>query len=281
MENRLPGLRTRRDTLEQELADVEASLRGKRDAIEAIEAEAESETGGTGTDALSRKRSERNDVRARIRTEEDAIASLEAELEEVAERLDDVDSAASGSGLEEIETALSDRPEIDARREAVAEELRAQRARIDELERDLVGTFNEVMQHVLDTLEYGAVERIWLERRSTGDRAWSTEFELHVVRASDDGAVYEDTVDSLSKSERDVIGLVVALAGYLAHDVGQEIPFVVVDAVEMFDADRIRGLVEHFAEHARYVVAAILPEEQTELDGTYETVSTASFVADS
>jgi uncharacterized protein involved in exopolysaccharide biosynthesis len=48
MENRLPGLRTRRDTLEQELADVEASLRGKRDAIEAIEAEAESETGGRG-----------------------------------------------------------------------------------------------------------------------------------------------------------------------------------------------------------------------------------------
>jgi DNA helicase TIP49 (TBP-interacting protein) len=71
------------------------------------------------------------------------------------------------------------------------------------------------------------------------------------------------------------------LAGYLAHDVGQEVPFVVVDAVEMFEAERIRGLVEHFAEHARYVVAAILPEEHTELDGTYETVSTASFVADS
>lgn len=478
MENRLPGLQTRQNNLQEELAEVEASLRSKRDAIEEIEAETE-----PGDDAemedLKSKRSERNEIRTRIRTHEEAIESLEEELDEVTERLGESDPKGPDTPLEEItdeleqlhhqkqqltstinalsplvemntqvldeaaeipeamtsddvvaeldpasqsitcwtcgstveraqiaeqveavreiirekrnqrdaitesiqsltgqkreleqrrdeldrlqdrrqeladeierrkdmlaelrdeqgaleteirklqqqveetrdeagqlakyyddisdleyqrgqlandlegiegeisdiEEELSKRSEIEARRESVAEELLEQRELIDGLEQDLVATFNEVMQHVLDTLGYQSIEQIWVERLSTGDQASSqTEFELHVVRATEEGTVYDDTVDSLSKSEREVIGLVVALAGYLVHDVSREIPFIVVDAVEMFDADRIQGLMEHFGEHAEYVVAAILPEEQNELDGVYDTVSTSSFMADS
>jgi uncharacterized protein YhaN len=101
-----------------------------------------------------------------------------------------------------------------------------------------------------------------------------------VVRQSEGGRAYDDTVDNLSKSEREVIGLVVALAGYLAHDVDETVPFVVVDAVEMFDADRIRGLVEHFARHTEYVVATVLPEERAVLADDYTVVSTDSLAVD-
>ncbi|WP_175507236.1 hypothetical protein [Halostagnicola kamekurae] len=69
----------------------------------------------------------------------------------------------------------------------------------------------------------------------------------------------EDTVDSLSESEREVNGLV-------------------IDAVEMLEADRIRGLLDYFEDHTEYVVA-VLPEESRELEETYPTVSTASFAA--
>jgi hypothetical protein len=90
-----------------------------------------------------------------------------------------------------------------------------------------------MMQRVLETLSYRFVERIWLERRSTGETPTETAFDLHVVRESQDGTAYEDTVDTLSKSEREVVALVVALAGYLVHDVASAVPFIVIDAVEM------------------------------------------------
>jgi hypothetical protein len=129
----------------------------------------------------------------------------------------------------------------------VATALREQRTRIDGIERELVETFNEQMQAVLAALEYEAIERVWIERRATGNGATpKTAVDLRIVRRTEDGRAYNDTVNDLSKSEREVVGLVVALAGYLAHDVADEGPFVVIDAVEMFDAERIRGPVEHF-----------------------------------
>jgi len=93
-----------------------------------------------------------------------------------------------------------------------------------------------------------------------------------VVRTADDGSVYRASVDTLSKSEREVVGLVIALAGYLVYDVAESVPVVVVDAIEMLDAERIRGLLEFFDEHARYVVAAVLPEEAEHLRTAFDTV---------
>jgi hypothetical protein len=180
--------------------------------------------------------------------------------------------------VDDIESKLAERDDIEAERESAAAELQERRDHVKAIEADLVNTFNETMQEVLDALAYDSVERVWLERRSNGtDPPSATSFELHVVRTNDEGAAYDDTVDSLSKSEREVIGLIVALAGYLVHDVGETVPFLVVDAVEMFDADRIGGLMDLFEEHAEYVVAAVLPEEADELADAYETVSTRSF----
>jgi hypothetical protein len=70
-----------------------------------------------------------------------------------------------------------------------------------------------------------------------------------------------------------VVGLVIALAGYLVYDVAETVPVVVVDAIEMLDAARIGGLLDFFADHARYVVAAVLPEEAERLRERFETVA--------
>lgn len=202
----------------------------------------------------------------------DEVSDLEYERGQLENELADVEAE-----IEEIEAALSNRDELEAERDSVAAQLQEQRDRIETLERDLVNTFNEIMQQMLDRLDYEQIERVWIERLTAGTASPSgTEFELHIVRSTEDGAVYEDVIANLSKSEREVIGLVVALAGYLAHDVADELPMVVVDAVEMLDAERIEGLLEYFSRYADYVVMAVLPEEAKELEDTYTTISTAS-----
>ncbi|MFC7076921.1 archaea-specific SMC-related protein [Haloarcula halophila] len=256
-------LRDRRAELRQELAE----RRETRSELETELAELEQEIEASRTDDPASGRE------AKLSEYYDEITDLEYERGRLTTDLDDVEAE-----LDDIERALSERPTVEPRRETVAAELTDQRERIVRLERDLVDRFNEEMQAVLDTLGYGAVERIWLERRGgdTDEVTADATFDLHVVRSTDEGAAYDDTVENLSKSEREVIGLVVGLAGYLAHDVGEEIPFIVVDAVEMFDAERIRGLVEQFSDHAEYVVATVLPEEHERLNGAYDSISTAT-----
>ncbi|GAB3669814.1 archaea-specific SMC-related protein [Halopiger thermotolerans] len=245
----------REETL-SELRDEKAAL---DDDIESLQADAE---------ALD----EQDDQLLELHSE---VSELEYERGQLENELSEIEAE-----IEQLEAELEKRDDLEADREAVAAELRSQRERIETLERDLVTTFNESMQQVLDVLDYENVERVWIERVvGDGDAPSATGFELHVVRSSESGAAYEDTVDSLSKSEREVIGLVVAFAGYLVHDVASELPFIVIDAVEMLDADRIRGLLDYFEDHTGYVVAAVLPEEASELEETYPTVSTASFAA--
>jgi DNA repair exonuclease SbcCD ATPase subunit len=251
----------RREDLTDELARRREKLESLRETHRELETEVE---------RLQQQAAETSEAEAELAAEYEAVTDLEYERGQLESDLERVTEE-----VERAESALSERPDVERRRERVAARLRETRARIDRIEQDLVNTFNEMMQEVLDALEYDAVERIWLERLSTAEGGVrDTEFELHVVRTTDDDAAYDETVANLSKSERAVIGLVVALAGYLAHDVSEDVPFVVLDALDMFDADRLEALVEYFSGYADYVVAAVLPEDAAELADRYETVST-------
>jgi len=259
------------ERLQQRQEDISAELDRRREKVETLQSDLRALE--SDIEELQRATTDDPDEEAQLQGLYDDISDLEYERGRVANDLDSVDAE-----IDEIESEIAARGDIEAERESVAADLRDQRDRIESIEQDLVSTFNEMMQEVLDALSYDSVERIWLERRAAGNgRLSESAFELHIVRANEEGELYDDTVDSLSKSEREVIGLVVALAGYLVHDAGEAVPFLVVDAVEMFDAGRIDGLMELFDAHADYVVAAVLPEEADELEDAYDTVSTRSF----
>lgn len=93
-------------------------------------------------------------------------------------------------------------------------------------------------------------------------------------------AVTERELSRLAETDAfdagDLTVLVIALAGYLVYDVAETVPAVVVDAIEMLDAERIQGLLDVFSDHARYVVGAALPEETERLRERFETVALAS-----
>jgi DNA repair exonuclease SbcCD ATPase subunit len=259
------------ERLQQRQEDISAELDRRRTKVETLQSDLRALE--SDIEELQQATTDDPDQEAQLQDLYDDISDLEYERGRVANDLESVTEE-----INEIESEIAAQDDIEAERESVAADLRDERNRIDSIEQDLVRTFNEMMQEVLDVLNYDAIERIWLERRAgRNGRVSESAFELHIVRANEEGKVYDDTVDSLSKSEREVIGLVVALAGYLVHDAGEAVPFLVVDAVEMFDAERIDGLMELFDAHADYVVAAVLPEEAYELEEAYDTVSTQSF----
>jgi len=172
------------------------------------------------------------------------------------------------------EEAIERSEDLTVEHEELADRLTEFRTRVDRIEENAVEVFNEHMEAVLDILEYEKLDRVWIERREMEVRVgrhkvtW-TKFDLHIVRSVSDGSAYEDSVEHLPESEREVTGLVFALAGYLVHDVNETVPFVLLDSLEAIDSDRIADLIDYFCDHSDHLIAALLPEDVQALDDEY------------
>ncbi|SEH18199.1 AAA domain-containing protein [Natronorubrum sediminis] len=201
------------------------------------------------------------------------VNQLEFELERTQRRLEELDGQ-----IDDIEDRLDDRNGLEERREDVTDELTDLRTRIGQIEADAVDAFNEHMENLLDVLGYGNLDRIWIDRttqdvREGRRKVTRSSFDLKIVRSTDDGSAYEDTIDHLSESEREVTGLVFALAGYLVHDIYETVPFMLVDSLEAIDADRIGKLIEYFESYVPYLVVALLDEDAQAVDVEHNTVA--------
>ena len=87
-------------------------------------------------------------------------------------------------------------------------------------------------------------------------------FDFHIVRQTDSGATYEDRVENLSESEREVTGLIFALAGYLAHEVHETVPFMLL------------GSLNISGNSSAYLIVALLPEDARALPDGLEQITT-------
>ncbi|MFC7134823.1 MULTISPECIES: archaea-specific SMC-related protein [Salinibaculum] len=199
--------------------------------------------------------------------QQDELLALQQEVSELTfnrdQAVDDLESLEAE--IEEIEAELATREELQARRETLSEELNELRTRIDRIEREAIEEFNTHMEAIIDRLGYDNIGRIWLERTEEEvkkGRGTATEkrFELHVVREDEAGGVYEDSISHLSESEREIVGLVVALSGYLVHDVHEEVPFMLLDSIEMIDGNRLVDLILYLEEFVPYLVVVLLPD---------------------
>jgi DNA repair exonuclease SbcCD ATPase subunit len=241
--------------------------------------------------SIERLEGRRDELITDIESAEEAVEELEAnEYSEVLEhhreanqleyelgRLEQ-DLEAVEDEISDIDDRLCEEAELEAQREDIEAAITDLRTRIERIERDTVEEFNEHMETVLEMLDYANLDRIWLERRqrevTEGRRTVTkTAFDLHVVRRTDSGTAYEDTVDHLSESEREITGLVLALAGYLAHEVYDEVPFILLDSLEAIDADRIAKLVEYVSDYADYLVVALLTEDAEAVDPEHHRIT--------
>lgn len=234
------------ERLDADITDIQSQLDDARDELQQLQ-EAVSETEELRESELPDVYEQLTDLQYKRGQKESRLSEIEDELDEIA-------------------TAKETRSRLKSEIETVEAEIESLRTRVEMLERGVVDEFNNHMSTLLDQLEYDNLARVWIERRLTDSPSRSSgletgEFILHVVRKSDDGAVYEDLVDNLSESEREVVGLITALAGYIVHDVAEEVPFLILDSIEAIDSERLVSLVEYIETHAPFVTAALLPED--------------------
>ena len=270
--NEIESQRRQRERKERELRNIEAEIDDRQARFEDLEAEREDLE--EKVDALEaevenlqeEEYSELLDLHKRANQLEFELGRLQREREEINEEIEDV------------EGRLTEREQLDAQREEIQAELTDLRGRIERIEEQSISEFNAHMETVLELLDYANIARIWLERRETQVRegrrkVTKSVFDLHVIRNTESGATYEDTISHLSESEREVTGLVFALAGYLAHDLYEAMPVMLLDSLETIDSDRIAALVDYFGDYAEYVVVALLPEDAAALDDEHERIT--------
>jgi len=264
--------RRKRERIERRLAEIEAELESAEATLERLRERRDrltdevAEIEGTVEDLEDGSSDDVLDLHKEANQLEYELGRLESERDSVEEEIAAVESKIGR--LEEVEQGRSE----------VQAEIEELRTRIDRIEREAIEGFNSHMETVLNLLDYGNLDRIWLESVERGDSngrqsASESTFHLHVVRSTDSGTTYEDTVDHLSESEREVTGLVFTLAGYLAHDVYADVPFMLLDSLEAIDAERIAALVDYLSDHSEYLVVALLPEDAQALDDSYSRVT--------
>jgi len=264
-QRRREQLERRQEDLESNLEETEArieKLSDRRDAlrkeVEAIEEDVDSLESDAYTEILELHK-EANQL-------EYDLGQLENDRERVEEN------------ITTIEDRLNEETDIKTRRNEVNDEIEELRTHIERIEKQAIEEFNEHMETVLELLEYDNLTRIWLERRETKARegrrnVTKSVFDPHIVRQTESGATYEDSVGNLSESEREVTGLVFALSGYLAHEVYKTVPFMLLDSVEAIDSDRIASLVEYIEDCCDNLIVALLPEDANMLAEEYHYVT--------
>ncbi|MFW5900224.1 MAG: archaea-specific SMC-related protein [Halodesulfurarchaeum sp.] len=248
------------DALDREIQSRSATIDELEEKRTALEADVEA----AEADLESREFASRHDELLELHQRANR---LELEIEQL-----ESERAEAESELESIEERLDRQADLEAEREEVTEELTELRTRVERIETEAVEEFNDRIEEILEIMGYSNIARIWIERteQEGGDESL---FQLHVVRSDATGTAYEDTIDHLSESEREVTGLVFALAGYLVHEVAETVPFMLLDSVEALDSDRIARLVEYFEDHVPYLVVALLPEDARALDDRHPRIT--------
>lgn len=252
--------RQNREQLERRIERTEGELDERRERIEDLEGERE-DLAAKIDELEGRVETLQQEEHSELLELNSEVNELEFDLEQRKNDLVDVEDE-----IERIESRLAERETLESDRAGASERIQELRGRIDRIERDAAEGFNEHMAEILAVLDYENLERIWIERRSEGD---TSTFDLQVVRSDADGTVYEDTLDHLSESEREVTGLVFALAGYLVHDVHETVPIMILDSLEAIDAERIADLLEYFDDYGECILVALLPEDASAVDDDY------------
>jgi len=220
--------RRRRADLEAAIADLETTVGEREESL------------STARERLAALESDLADLAETVEAHDDELAEVEAELKYVEAELDDARAA------HDAEAALAERRTVLAEeRETLTEEIATLRSRKDELKRRARAAFDEAMADLLERFDTG----FETARLTSG-------FDLVVAR---DGR--EASLEALSEGELELIGLVAALAGHQAFEVGSIVPLLLLDDLGALSDESLHTVVEMFDDHVDRLVLTAYPEQ--------------------
>lgn len=284
LQTMLSDERAKRREWEPRLEEIEAELDAYRDAkrtrsqIEDRQRDLESKL-ERRRESLATKRESLQDLKASLQDVEAEIDEQHREQSEAnTELADDIEATQEElyrtrneierleSTVETLEDDLATLEHLREERSELQTEITDLTDRIGRTEQRLRESFNSAMDELMEVLAFEAIERVWLDG----------EFQLVVAREVD-GTVQRSPVTHLSESEREAIGLVLCLAGYLAYDLDEVSPLLLLDSLGAFDAERLAAVIEFFADRTEYLLVAVYPELGADLPfQTYQVAEAAS-----
>ena len=295
VENRLAALQDKIDSLQEDRStltdEIEALEQAQREyrqkQRQATEIEEEIGDLTAKRDDLQRDLTQAKERQTEV---EETVTELESDLEEaeseLSEELTDIKSEiklktqeleTQQTRLQELETKRENADELEAEINDIDEEIAALKERKQRKQRELKTQFDEAMQTALDHFAPG-FDGARLDLKVNTENEIEA-FDLIVAR---DGR--ETTIDTLSEAERELVGIVVAIAGYRTFEVGNRVPMILLDGVSQLAADNLSLLCEYLSDDTEMLVTTAYPEasvvDGNRIDpGTWKTISEEDTVA--
>lgn len=163
--------------------------------------------------------------------------------------------------LTEHESLIADEAHLREKKADLTDRITQRRDRVTTKEQRVQETMATYMDALVDQLDYDSIAGAYIDRTPTDNPADVSQFDVVIERCVDGDVIEERDLTTISESERALIGLVVALAGYAAHDVAADVPYLLLDSVEEFDPGRLANLFEYLwtKTEIEHIVAAVLP----------------------
>ncbi|WP_089650031.1 archaea-specific SMC-related protein [Halobacterium hubeiense] len=227
------------DQLEQRLADRTGRLESTRERRQEVESR---------ISKLADAVNDLDDTRADLESE---IKYKETELADAREELDEA-------------TSMAERREtLREQRDSLTAEIRELRSRKDTIKQNIRTAFEGSMNSILDRFDTG-----FESARLTGA------FDLVVARNG-----REASLNALSQGELELLGIVAALAGHEAYEVGDQTPILLVDDLGRLSDKNIDRLIEYLSDRTPYLVFTSYPEHAA-FNGTEVSFDEWSVVSD-
>lgn len=161
------------------------------------------------------------------------IKYLEAELEDVQNE------------IEHVEAEVARREELSKEQDRLTDEITQLRTRKEETKQQIRDVFEAEMAEIIPRFEVG-----FETARLTND------FELIIARKG-----REASLDALSEGEIELLGIIVALAGYETFKVADSIPILTLDQLGSIASDNLGMLVGCLNGRAKYLMLTAFPED--------------------
>lgn len=183
---------------------------------------------------------------------EDRKIDFEREMAVISNEIDNIQKE-----IKILESAVADVDKMEKKYTDVDKTIKGLAEEIEEREKGIIRIFNAEIKNIYKEMGFEKVNELILDDK----------FDLRVVRLSKAGAGYADahSVKSLSKTEREVAGLILLLSGYRVFKIGEKYPFFIIDEISFMDMQRLTTFINNVKEKAQIVIITTIPGRELNL----------------
>lgn len=223
----IESVKGKKRSLDRDIADLEDQKASREESLELAKGE------------LEDLNKEIDQLEESVETKTETVTNLESEIKYTKTRVGELENE-----REDLRKKADRKDKLHSQYESLSEEIRELRSRKEKIVRETRESFKSHLDELVSRLETG-----FESARLTGS------FELVVAR---DGR--ETSLDALSQGERELLGIIVGVAGYEAFDVADIAPIILLDNLGVLTDTNVDILIDYLKDLTNILVFTSYPE---------------------